>query len=427
MNVSIVAQSEVSRTLKIEVPAEAVAAEYERVYARAAKGAQLPGFRKGKVPRAILEPRISGSLSQELLETLLPQATFDAVQQQALKAVGRPRIEDLQYQGKGPLSFKAVVEVKPEVKLGKVEGLALSAPDDAVGDRDVDEQVEALRQRQAKEGEPKGAPAALGDWVKVDFQGFVGGQPFQGGQATDFQMVLGRKQLIPGFEEQLVGAKAGETRQVKVAFPGDYPAQDLAGKDAEFTVVVKEVRLSALPALDDAWARTFGEEVTGLDFLRARLREALQAQRSELRRRALLDRAAEALLAAHSFAVPESLIEAEAQALEQAELRAMASRGMELSGEQAQAALRQALRAPAEKRARLSLILDAVAAQQALEASDADFEEEMARFARQTGIGQAEALRWGRQEGREKGIRAQIRERKALEWVVSKAKVATAA
>jgi trigger factor len=427
MNVSVIAKSEVSRTLKIEVPAETVAAEYEKAFSRAAKGVSLPGFRKGKVPRQILEPQISGSVNQELLESLLPQATFDAVKQEALKAVGRPKIEDLKFEGKGPISFQAVIEVKPEVKLGKVEGLAVSGPDDAVSDKDVDEQVQALRQRGAKEGGLKDGPAALGDSLKVDFQGFVDGQPFQGGNATDFSLVLGRQQLIPGFEEQLVGAKAGETRQVKVSFPADYPAQDLAGKAGEFTVSVKEVRLMELPALDDAWAKTFGEEVTGLDFLRARLREALQTQKSELRRRVLMDRAAEELLKGHSFAVPETLIEAEAHALEQVEMRNMAQRGVELSGEDARAALHKALRAPAEKRARLSLVLECIAEIQSVTVDDADFDAEMARFARQLGTSPAEAARWARSQGREDGIRAQIRERKALEWVLGKAKVTTAA
>lgn len=427
MNVSVIAKSEVSRTLQIELPAEAVAAEYEKVFSKAARGVSLPGFRKGKVPRQILEPQIAGSVNQQLLESLLPQATFDAVQKEALRAVGRPKIEDLKFDGKGPISFQAIIEVKPEVKLGKVEGIAISGPDEAVSEKEVDEQVEALRQRGAKEGEVKDAPAALGDWVKVDFQGFVDGKPFPGGQANDFPLVLGRKQLIPGFEEQLVGAKAGETRQVKVEFPVDYPAQELAGKPSEFTVVMKEVRAMDLPALDDAWAKTFGEEVTGVAFLRDRLREALQSQKSDLRKRVLMDKAAEELLKTHSFTVPETLIDAEAHALEQVELRNMQQRGMELSGEEGHAALHKALREPAEKRARLALVLEQVAEVQKITTDEADFEAEMVRFARQLGTNPAEATRWAKQQGRETGIREQIKERKALEWVVSKAKITVAA
>jgi len=427
MKVSVIAKGDVSRTLKIELPSETVAAEYEKVYAKVSKTAALPGFRKGKVPRAILEPQVKQSVNQEVLEALLPQATYEAVQQESLQAVGRPKIDDLQFDGKGPLSFQAVVEVKPDFSLGAVEGLALSAPAVGASDKEVDDQVEALRQRQSKEGDLLEKPAADGNWIKVDFQGFIDGQPFQGGNATDYGMVLGRKQLIPGFEEQLVGAKASETRTVKVTFPADYPAQDVAGKPAEFMVTVKEVRSLVLPTVDDTWAQTFGEEVKDVAFLRERLKEALAQQKERVRHQRLMDGAAESLIERHKFTVPESLIEAEAHALEQSELRNMAQRGLEVNGDDGHAALHKALREPAEKRARLSLVLEKVAESQKIEADDGDFEAEMARLSMQLGTSPAEAVRWARSSGREAGVRAQIKERKALEWVISKAKVTDAA
>ena len=379
------------------------------------------------MPRSILEARIKGSVNQEVLETLVPQATMDAVKQEGLKAVGQPRIEELNFSGAGPLSFQAQIEVKPEFNLGAVEGLALKAASADATDKDVDEQVEMLRDRGSKEGELKDAAAALGDWIKMDFEGFKEGQPFEGGNATDFHLVLGKHQLIPGFEEQLVGAKAGETRQVKVAFPKDYPAQDLAGKDAEFICHVKEVRGVDKPAVDDAWAKTFGEEVTDVAFLRERLREAISEQKKRQRKQHLMDAAAELLLERHKFTVPASLIDGEAHALEQTELRNMANRGLEVNGEEGHAALHKALREPAEKRARLSLVLEKIAETQSLQADNADFEVEMARLAQQLGSTTAQAIEWARQSGRENAVKAQIRERKALEWVVEKAKVSDAA
>ncbi|HTA16404.1 MAG TPA: trigger factor, partial [bacterium] len=278
MKVSVIEKSEISRTLQIEVPSETVTKEYERVYVKVAAGSNVPGFRKGKVPRAILEPQIKGSVLNQMLDDLLPKITFDAVTQESLKAVGQPQIDDLKYEDKGPLSFKAKVEVKPEFHLSGVEGLKLSAPSDTVTDKDVDEQVETLRQRQAQPGEEQNRPAANGDSVKIDFQGFIDGQPFPGGTAQDYTLVLGKNSLIPGFEEQLVGAKKGDSRQVKVNFPADYPAQDVAGKPSEFVVQVKEIRSTVLPAVDDAWAKTFGEEVVDVAFLRERLKEALGSQ-----------------------------------------------------------------------------------------------------------------------------------------------------
>jgi trigger factor len=424
MKVSVIEKGEISRTLQIEVPSETVAAEYERVYDRVSKTANLPGFRKGKVPRAILEPQIKGSVTNELLETLLPKVTFDAVKQEDIKAVGRPQIDDLQYTGLGPLSFKAKVEVKPEFSLSGVEGLKLKTIKAEVTPKEVDEQVEQLRQRAATPGEETGQPVKAGDTLTIDFQGFIDGQPFPGGSAQDYQLIQGRNSLIPGFEEQLTGAKAGETRQVKVKFPGDYPAQEVAGKDAEFTVVLKKVQGTNLPAVDDAWAKTFGEEVTDLAFLRARLQEALESQKKTARLRKLMDSAAEELLARHKFPVPDSLWEAEAHAMEQQEMQRMARQGLQIAdNEESHKALHQALREPAETRARLGLILEKVSQAQKIESTDADFEAEMGRFAPQLGTSVAEAIRWAKQTGREAGIRGQIVERKALEWVVEKAKI----
>src|SRR5665213_2473109 len=394
MKVSVASTGELTRTLSIEVPAETVSAEYERVYARLSKTTALPGFRKGKVPRAILEPRLRDSLRQELLEQLLPKATQEAVVQQSLKTVGRPSIEGLEYNGQGPLSFKVNVEVKPEFSLGVVEGLALQGPSVDVTEKEVDEQILGLRQRGAKEGAVKDGPAEQGDSVKVDFQGFIDGKPFSGGNATDFALVLGRKQLIPGFEEQLIGAKAGETRQVKVDFPADYPAKDVAGKPSEFVVTVKEVRLLDLPTLDDAFAKTMGPEVESVAFLRDSLREALAEQKKRFRDQRLMDIAAEELLKRHSFAVPASMIDAEAHAMEQGEMGRLASQGMELNGPEGHSALHKALREPAEKRARLSLVLEKIAESHKIEAGDDDFEAEMRRIASQIRGSAADAARY---------------------------------
>jgi trigger factor len=424
MKVSVIEKGEISRTLQIEVPSETVTKEYERVYSKVAATANIPGFRKGKVPRSVLEPQVKGTVLNQMLDDLLPKVTFDAVKQESLKAVGQPQINDLKYEDKGPLSFTAKLEVKPEFHLSNIEGLKLSAPKESVSDKDVDEQVEALRRRQAKPGAELERPAANGDTLKIDFQGFIEGQPFPGGTAQDYDLVLGQNSLIPGFEEQLLGAKKGDSRQVKVSFPADYPAQDVAGKPAEFVVQVKEIRATELPAADDTWAKTFGEEVTDLAFLRERLKEAVASQKKQARLRRLMDGAAEELLARHKFPVPDSLWNAEAHAMEQQEMRNMANRGMQLADSpESHQALHAALREPAEKRARLTLVLEKIAEAQKLEASDEEFEHEMERAAPSLGVGKVEAIRWARQSGREAGIRAQICERKALQWVVDKAKV----
>jgi trigger factor len=197
----------------------------------------------------------------------------------------------------------------------------------------------------------------------------------------------------------------------------------VAGKDSEFVVTVKEVRVLNVPALDEAFAKGFGPEVTGVEFLRDRLREALVEQKRRFRLQRLMDAAAEELLKRHAFSVPQTLIELEAHALEQGEMGRLASQGLEVNGEEGHAALHKALREPAEKRARLSLVLEKIAESAKIEASEADFEQEIARLASQMRATPSEALRAVRQSGREEGVKEQIKERKALEWVVEKAKV----
>lgn len=425
MKSDLIEKGEVFRKIKVDVPAEAVAAEYERAYARLSKNANLPGFRKGKVPRAILEKQMGPSLQQEVLDGLLPQATFDAVREHALKAVGRPRIDSVDFDGKGPLSFTAHVEVKPEFKLAAgIEGLALSAFSAAVTDTEVDDQVRMLRERAAKPGAALDRPAAKGDQLVVDFEGKVDGQPFAGGSAQGYTLALGRNQLIPGFEEQLEGSKTGDTREVKVTFPADYPAQDVAGKAAVFTVQVKEAHSLELPAADDEFAKTLGTDVKDFAYLKDRLREALTTQKERARRSQLSEAAAAALIEKHSFPVPASLVQAELDGMLQQELAGMQSRGMEVSGgDTGMQSLRQAMQPSAEKRARLALVLEAIADEQKLVVSDADFEAEVTRFAPQLGTNAAGALRWAKENNREHNIRERQREQKALDWVVEKAKI----
>jgi len=225
MKAKVIESAETVCTLEIEVEAEAVNLEYERHFSRQAAQANLPGFRKGKVPRNVLEQRIGASVEQEALNELLPKATMEAVREHKLRMVGMPSIESLDYKKFAPLTFKAKVEIKPSVALkGSLEGLKVSAPSANVSEADVDEQVLKLRQRAATIGEETGNPAAMEDSLLVDFEGRINGEIFKGGKAEDFNVVLGRKQLIPGFEEGLVGAKKGETREIKVSFPQDYDA-----------------------------------------------------------------------------------------------------------------------------------------------------------------------------------------------------------
>ena len=423
MKVKLVETAETVRTLEIEVDAEAVTLEYERQFSRQAANANMAGFRKGKVPRGVLEARIGASVEQEAVNTILPKATLEAVREHKLRMVGTPSIESLDYKKSSPLVFKARVEVKPQLQLkGSLEGLKLSAPSALVAEKDIDEQVHKLRERAGTIGPELDRPAAMGDSLLVDFEGRINGEVFQGGKAENFNVVLGRRQLIPGFEEGLVGAKKGETREINVEFPADYNAADVAGKKAVFTVHVTEIREIQLPAVDDEFAKSLGG-VDTVAAMRDAILKAVGSAKERSRRLRLQDQVAGQLLEKYPVAVPQAMVESELGMLVDREVSNLKGQGMEPQGEEGLKSVAEQLKPMAEKRARLSLILESVADAQQMTVSEEEFEADMAQAAPQLGMTLAQTVAWVKQNGREGSVKSRLREEKALSFLIDKANI----
>jgi trigger factor len=319
---------------RVEVQAEVDAAEVEKATSRTAramaKEMRMPGFRAGKAPTSLVIQRLGfGAVLSEAIREALPEWYERALLDSGIAPIGDPSIEMVSTpEGEGePLELKFEVGVRPEAKLGTYKGLEVGKEEQEVPDEIVDTEVERIREGFARL-EPVDRAAAEGDSLLIDFEGFVDGSAFQGGAAEDFLLALGSGQFIPGFEDQLVGAEAGEEREVKVTFPEDYQAEHVAGEEAVFKVKVKEVREKVLPELDDDFASDASEFDT-LEELRADIREkvgtALSSRAEEDFRIAAIDAAVEAA----SVEVPDELATARATERWERMERQLAGRGMD--------------------------------------------------------------------------------------------------
>jgi trigger factor len=417
---------------RVEVEVEVVAADVEKATSRAAramaKEMRMPGFRAGKAPTSLVIQRLGfGPVLQEAIREALPEwyelALFDA----GVSAIGDPSIEMVSMpENEGePLRFKFEVGVRPAAKLGDYKGLEVGKEEQEVPDEVVDTEVERIREGFARLEQVNRA-GAEGDSLLIDFEGFVDGSAFQGGAAEDYLLALGSGQLIEGFEEQLVGAEAGEEREVNVTFPEDYQAEHLAGEDAVFKVKVKEVREKVLPELDDDFAADASEFDT-LEELRSDIREkvgtALGSRAEEDFRIAAIDAAVEVA----TVEVPEELMTARATERWERMERQLAGRGMDPSAFlQMQGKSRDELieetKPDAEKELKREAVVTAIAEAEGVEVSEEEMIEALEHSAEHERTTPEKLLERLRQSGRDKMVSEDLRARKAIELVADSAK-----
>ncbi len=316
MQVSVETGDGLTRRLKVELPAEDIEQEIEKRLQSYARSARLPGFRPGKVPLRMLRQRFGDSVRMEVfsehVETSYPQAVAEA----ELRPAGRPEIEPELDQPAGRYAYVAEFEVLPEVTLASLEGRSLARPEVEVTDADVEETIERLRQ-QRKRWETVERAATTGDRLVVDFEGQVEGEAFEGGHGEGAQVEIGAGRFIPGFEEQLIGATAGEQRSVEVTFPEEYPQQALAGKPAQFEVTVKTVEEPILPEIDAEFIAEFGVEDGDLEHFRTDVRSNLDRERTERVKARIKNQVMDLLLEVNPILVPAALVNEEIESLRQ--------------------------------------------------------------------------------------------------------------
>jgi trigger factor len=416
---------------RVRVAVEVPVADVERAMQRAARALaremRMPGFRKGKAPPSLVIQRLGfGSVLQDAIREALPDWYERALLESDVSPVGDPDIEIVsapEEEG-DPLSFKFEVGVRPEAKLGTYKGLEVGKEEKEVPDEIVDTEIERLREGFARL-EPVERAAGDGDVLLMDFEGLVDGSAFEGGAAEDYLLALGAGQLIEGFEEQLIGAEAGEERDVEVTFPAEYQAEHLAGKDAVFKVKVKEVREKLLPELDDEFASDASEFDT-LEELRAEIREkvgtALGSRAEEDFRIAAIDAAVEEA----TVDVPEELATARATERWERMERQLAGRGMDPNAFlQMQGKTREELieetKPDAEKELQREAVVTAIAEAEGIEVSEEEMVEALAHSAEHERTTPEKLLERLRKSGREAMVREDIRARKAIDLVAEEA------
>ena len=307
MQVSVENVSGLERRVKIAVPADQVEQAVNKKINQAARTIKMDGFRVGKVPLNVIKKRYGASIRAEALDDIIRDAYVSAIQQTELKVAGFPNIEPISFAEGKDVEFAAVVEVYPEVTLGDFAALAVERPTSEVTDADVDTMIANLRRQRAK-WEESAEAAADQDRLTIDFEGSVNGEKFEGGTAQDFAIVIGSKRMIPGFEEQLVGSKAGEETVITVTFPADYQAENLAGKEAQFKINVKKVVKPTLPELDATFLEAFGVKDGNVDQFRADVRKNMERELRNGVRAKVKASVFDALVKANSIELPKALV-----------------------------------------------------------------------------------------------------------------------
>lgn len=375
--------------LEIPITPEEMAAAEERAYRRLSKNVKLPGFRAGKVPRAVFEKTYgAATISSEALDEVVPEIYARAVREHELFPVDRPKMELLPAEEGKPSRLKATVEVRPEIALGTYKGLHVEREGAPITDEDVERSIEALAKERATLV-PVERPAQLGDVVTIDYEGTIDGVPFDGGAAKGQMTELDENRFIPGFASGIAGLSAGESKDVEAVFPQEYPVGELAGKTAVFHVTLHDVKAMELPAIDDAFAQAISQNET-LDALRADVRKRLEAIADARARRAAGREIMDKLVAQHDFPLPEVLVEREIENT----INDMASQAAQdgtsfddylASQGKTIEALREEVRPEAERRVKGTLLIEAIAHAESINATPADVAEELAALSRQYG------------------------------------------
>lgn len=419
------------REISVEIPADVVATETEKVIQNLSKMARLPGFRRGKVPSTVIRNRFAEEIKSEVVDKLVPRYFEKETERQKLIPVSQPRVTDLHLHEGEPLRFKATFEVLPEIEVSGYQDIQVEHADAAVSDEEVSHALEHLREQHATYTEIQGSPVADGDYVQASFTGkpkaSAGGpedavaNDAKPVSVDDVMIEIGGKNTLRDFSDNLRGANVADVRSFEVSYPADFSDQRLAGKTFEYSVTIKAVKQKQLPELNEEFAKQLGD-FKSVDEVKARIREGMEAEKKHEAEHKGKDKLIDELIARHQFDVPEALVEHQVDVRLERGLRALAAQGMKAEDMRKMDLnrLRAGQHDAAVREVKASLLLDRIADKENIQVSDEEIDKEVDALAQQSGQS-ADSIRARlTKDGAIERIRNRIRNDKTLDFLYRK-------
>ena len=420
-------KTENNNELKLEFTIEAKKFDegMKKVYAKSAKYFNIPGFRKGKAPMAIVEKQYGPEIFYEdTFNEVVPEEYERELKENNIEAVSRPEIE-VKQMGKGQdLIFTAVVQTKPEVKLGKYKCIQLKKIEYNVTDEDIEHELGHMADRNSRLVTVEDRPVENGDITVIDFEGFVDGVAFEGGKAENHELTIGSNTFIPGFEDQIIGMKTGEEKDINVKFPEEYFSKELAGKDATFKVKLHEIKVKELPAIDDEFAKDVSEFETLKD-LKASIKEKLVEEKKKQAKYQTEDAAIKAVCEDTKIDIPSGMIETEIDNILRDIDGRLAYQGLNLAQylkmmNKSEDEMRKEYEAQAAESVKTRLVLEAIVKEEKIEATDLEIEEKIKEMAKNYGKEENELLN---NENLKEYLKNSITTEKAIQFIVDNANI----
>ncbi|MGA7965278.1 MAG: trigger factor [Gammaproteobacteria bacterium] len=419
MQVSVEQSGSLGRRVTVTIPGDQIEQEVARRLDDVAKRSKIKGFRPGKAPAKVVRQQYGEAVREDVLADLVRSHYAQALQGENISPVSAPTVEPGETATDGSYTFTAELEVYPEFEVKDIADASLVRPQVEISEADVDAILDRLRSQHQHWNAVERA-ATEGDQVVIDFEGRIEGEPFDGNSATDMPLVLGSGSVIPGFEQGLIGAEAGATRTLDLAFPEDYSKAELAGKPVSFEVTVKRVEESHLPELNEDFAAHMGIEEGGLTRLREKVRENMQNELDARIRSEMEKQASDALLAANAIDVPKALVDDEIVRQQRATMRQF---GLQVDSDSVPDLPREPFVEKAERRVRLGLALSQLIEREQFQPDPARVERKIEEFAADAEDSAAQARAMRADNGMMRQVESLVLEEIAYDWLIEQAQV----